>query len=663
MSLNQILSRESDEIPPWSELTVKSIDTKDGIHAQFLRSIELPLNIPTENQALVYNALTEMLEYKHAAQTDCSSIQGVPVSEITPTLDQVLAFDGTEWIPTTSGGSTSLILEGEVDMYISPIGDDLNDGETPETAVLTMERIIELLVNATTLTPVKTAIINFLYDYDIGYDSFTSADFSQVQLEEIIFRGEKFASTIDLGVDINSNSKIEPVCLADSGPNVTRAIKLTYAGPTLLPAVGDITLVTLTLSDIEYEMIAYINNASTLEYGVCSYNTWQLIPDGTGTVVHNLLPEINWSFDSGTNFAYNNLLRSIKFEYLSLNDLFFRSSDDVGQQTNDIVVTFNCCIAESVGVDQTTMGKNVNITTSYVKCDKTGQVDTGADVTFKQHFSFDGCIAYTNGEGFGNVDLRSVSSIISNLRAKGCNISLDTTYLIECNLDGCSLETQVCFYGYMICNNCTMNIETYYPIANPISQCYAGALSNNLHCGWELRNCVMNTPNFMYFSSAKPSVSPGFVYFDPTISSFLYLKNTVINMSSSSGGNSFYDAGNICTANLVVMLNSTINSNDMWWYFYNDVAPYGFENYAVYMENSKLYMQSCGGQFNTTGTVFYPYICNDLKTGSVDTTNNSGDQLKVGAAYSGAYINQYDYNDVSLYWYNDPNWLNNTVMD
>lgn len=656
MSLSDIINKESDDIPPWTNLTVKSINTSDGIHAQFLRTIELPIGIPTNNQALSYDSITQKLVYEHAKQADAASIQGVPVSATTPVLDQVLAFDGSEWVPSSGGGgATSLILEGEVEFWISPSGDDENDGG-PMTPVLTMERIIELLVEA---GPYKTGIINFLYDGGTEYEPLTSADFSEVQLEEIIFRGEKFASTIDLGVDINSNSKIEPVCLADSGPNVTRAIKLTYAGPTLLPAVGDITLVTLTLSDIEYEMIAYINNASTLEYGVCSYNTWQLIPDGTGTVVHNLLPEINWSFDSGTDFAYNNLLRSIKFEYLSLGGLFFMSS----QQTNDIVVTFNCSIAESDGIDQTTMGKNVNITTSYVKCDKTGQVDTGADVTFKQHFSFDGCVAYTNGEGFGNVDLRSVSSIIQNLRAKGCNISLDTTYLIECNLDGCTLETQVCFYGYMICNNCTMNIETYYPIANPVSQCYTGALTNNLQFGWILRNCVMNTPNFMYFSSAVPSVNPGFAYFDPTISSFLYLVNTVINMSSSSGGNSFYDADNICTANLVVMLNSTINSNDMWWYFYNDVAPYGFENYAVYMENSKLYMQSCGGQFNTTGTVFYPFKCNDLKTGTVDTTNNSGDQLKVGAAYSGAYINQYDYNDGLQYWYNNPDWLNNTVMD
>lgn len=66
--------------------------------------------------------------------SDATSIQGIPVSGTDPTINQVLKFDGSQWIPASvgSGGTSGLpITHQEVESYLFTDG----SGTTPVNAI------------------------------------------------------------------------------------------------------------------------------------------------------------------------------------------------------------------------------------------------------------------------------------------------------------------------------------------------------------------------------------------------------------------------------------------------------------------------------------------------------------------------------------------------
>ena len=95
MSLNNILNKPSD-IPSWANLTINSLDVKEGINASQIANIHIENGTPLFEEALVYNG--HNWEFKHVNELaiDADFIKGIPVSSDTPLDNQILTYNQSD---------------------------------------------------------------------------------------------------------------------------------------------------------------------------------------------------------------------------------------------------------------------------------------------------------------------------------------------------------------------------------------------------------------------------------------------------------------------------------------------------------------------------------------------------------------------------------------
>jgi len=89
-----------------------SIFTAASVNAAQLQSVAVAATPPTLNQVLAFNGTLWTPSTPAAGGSNATQLQGFALSATTPLVNQVIAYNGSSWVPTNPSGSNATTLQG-----------------------------------------------------------------------------------------------------------------------------------------------------------------------------------------------------------------------------------------------------------------------------------------------------------------------------------------------------------------------------------------------------------------------------------------------------------------------------------------------------------------------------------------------------------------------
>ena len=115
MSLNHIINKSSDNIPEWANLTIKSLNVKDGINASQISNIHIENGTPAFEESIFYNGYNWEFKHINDLAIDAEFIRTILVSSDPPLDNQIMQYNqGINEIVFSNDITTNSIISNTV---------------------------------------------------------------------------------------------------------------------------------------------------------------------------------------------------------------------------------------------------------------------------------------------------------------------------------------------------------------------------------------------------------------------------------------------------------------------------------------------------------------------------------------------------------------------